>query len=233
MRLTIEKNYQSLVEDDNGVKFYLVANHFAEDCELLYPYIQKIIAKSVTHTVQSYAFSDVTFSIAAIEPNLSKLAEKRPIPFDVVRILSVIRSLFEEHSETQRKMLVHMFVTCTLFVSAPIREGLFYTVSDERTELIEFLYDITRNYKKYLPQLKLPKMYFENNYQYTQGLNRYVKRRRDILLRSYRIYFNDEDVVHIDSESLSEYEDDEKVFDYINSLPQDPDTRPPATCTLI
>jgi hypothetical protein len=230
MCLTIETNYQSLVEDDNGVKFYLVANHFAEDCELLYPYIQKIIAKNVTHTVQSDAFSDVTFTIGAIEPDLSKLAEKRTIPFDIVRILSVIRSLFEERSYKQQKMLVHMFITCTLFVSAPIREGLFYTVNDEHTELIEFLYETTRNYKKYLPQVNLPKMYFENNYQYTQGLNRYVKRRRDILLRSYHVYPNDEDVVHIDS---SEYEDDKKVFDYINSLPQDPDTRPPATCTLI
>ncbi len=212
-------NGSTMVEIDNSV----VPNFFGGDCSELYPTILKIIEQKVTHTVAPSAFSDVEFTVGIKEPNLSKLAEKRTIPLDVVRVLSIIRNQYEHKPELQKR-LVHMFITC--FLADYLRGDDYFFLSCEHTELLSFLNGVTRNYKQYLPQIKEPNMYFKNNYEFTQTLDKFIKRRRDVFLRSWQTL--DENY-----QPIKMSEEDEKVYDYVSSLPQDKSTRRPPACTIV
>ncbi len=185
----------------------------------------KKIQRKVTHTV-SVAYSDIEFTIGVKEPNLSKLAEARTIPFELVRILSVVRHQHERVPEQQQKQLMHVFVA--FFAERPIFEGSYevgHPWNIQNETILDYLYDITRNYKQYLPQLKEPDLNINNvDYKYVRVLNMYIMRRKMGLVNEMQKHVNRQNAT----------KEDQEILKYVESLPHDKKYIPPRKipCTI-
>ncbi len=172
----------------------------------------KKIQRKVSHVVSAVAYSDIEFTIGVKEPNLSKLAETRTIPFDLVRVLSVVRHQHEHAPELQQKQLMQVFVAC--LAEGPTFVGSYgtgYPWNIQNETILDYLYDITRNYKQYLPQFQEPDLNINNiDYKYVRVLNMYIMRRKMGLVNEMQ---------NVNSQKATK--EDQEILKYVESLPHD------------